>query len=90
MEDIKIKGYRIHITMKVPQFYENILTYSYQFSIYNKNNEIQNYPFSRIIAKTDAEFKSTLKENFKSYLNYGVIEAYTISKLIKNLSENVV
>ncbi len=90
MEEFKIKGYRIHITMKVPQFYKNILKYSYRFSIYNKNNEIQNYPFSRIIAKTDAEFKSTLKENFKNYLNYGVIEAYTISKLIKNLSENVV
>ena len=90
MEDIKIKGYRIHITMKVPQFYENILKYSYRFSIYNKKNEIKNYPFSRIIAKTDAEFKSTLKENFRSYLNYGVIEEYPISKLIKNLSENVV
>jgi len=89
MEDIKIKGYRIHIAIKVPQFYENILKYSYQFSIYNKNGEIQNYPFSRIVAKTDAEFKSTLKENFKSYLNYGVIEAYPISKLIKTLSENL-
>ncbi len=89
MEDIKIKGFRIHIAMKVPQFYGNILKYSYQFSIYNKNNEIQNYPFSRILAKTDAEFKSTLKENFKQFLNNGVIEAYPISKLIKNLSENL-
>ncbi len=89
MEDFKIKGYRIHIAIKVPQLYEKILTYSYQFLIYNKNSEIQNYPFSRINAKTDAEFKSKLKENFKSYLNYGVIEAYPISKLIKNLSENL-
>ena len=89
MKDIKIKGYRINITLKVPQFYENILKYSYQFSIYNKNGEIQNYPYSRILAKTDAEFKSALKGNFKQFLNNGVIEAYTISKLIKNLSENV-
>ena len=89
MKDIKIKGYRIHISMKVPQFAENILKYSYQFSIYNKNGKIQNYPFSRILAKTDAEFKSTLKENFKQFFNNGVIEAYPISKLIENLSENL-
>ena len=88
MEDIKVKGYRIHITLKVPQFHENNLTYSYQFLIYNKNSEIQNYPYSRITAKTDAEFKSKLKENFKNFLNSGVIEAYSISKLIKNLSEH--
>jgi len=89
LKDFRIKGYRIQITMKVPQFSENILKYSYQFSIYHKNGEIQNYPFSRILAKTDAEFKSTLKGNFKRFLNNGVIEAYPISKLIKNLSENL-
>ncbi len=89
MKDIKIKGYRINITLKVPQFYENILKYSYQFSIYNKNGEIQNYPFSRIIAKTEAEFKSILKKNFERFLNNGVIESYPISNLIKNLSENL-
>ena len=89
MEEFKIKGYRICITIKVPQLYENIPTYSYQFLIYNKKKEIQNYPFSRILAKTDGEFKSKLKENFKSYINDGVIEAYPISNLIKNLSENM-
>jgi len=66
VEDIKIKGNRIHVALKVPQFYENVLKYSYQFSILNKNGEIQNYPFSRTVAKTDAEFKSILKKNFKS------------------------
>ncbi|MHA2283748.1 MAG: hypothetical protein ACXAC5_23135 [Promethearchaeota archaeon] len=89
MEDIKFKGNRVHIAMKVPQMYGNVLKYSYQFSIYNKNGEIQNYPFSRIVAKTDAEFKSTLKKNFNKFLNSGVMEAYPISKLIKNLSENL-
>ena len=89
MEEFKIKGYRVHITIKVPQLYENIPTYSYQFLIYNKKREIQNYPFSRIIAKTDGEFISKLKKNFKSYINNGVIEAYPISKLIKSLSENL-
>ena len=89
MEEFKIKGYRINITIKVPQLYENIPTYSYQFLIYNKNRELQNYPFSRIIAKTDDEFKSKLKKSFKSYFNNGVIEVYPISKLIKSLSENL-
>ena len=89
MEDIKIKGYRIQITIKVPQMYEDILKYSYQFIIYNKHGEIMNYPFSRLIAKTDAEFKFLLKKNFKNYFNNGIIEVYPISKLIKNLSENL-
>ena len=90
MEDIKIKGFRIHITIRVPHLYEKIPTFSYQFLIYNKKGKIQNYPFSRIIAQSDLEFKLQLKENFESYLNNGEIEAYPISKFIKSVTENVV
>ncbi|TES94072.1 MAG: hypothetical protein E3J90_13305 [Promethearchaeota archaeon] len=89
MEDIKIKGFRIHITIRVPHLYEKIPTFSYQFLIYNKKGKIQNYPFSRIIAQSDLEFKSQLKKKFESYLNDGEIEAYPISKFIKNITENV-
>jgi hypothetical protein len=90
MKDIKIKGYRIHITIRVPQLYEKIPTFSYQFLIYDKKGKIQNYPFSRIIAQSDLKFKSHLKENFKNYLHNGEIEAYPISKFLKNVSENLV
>jgi len=90
MEDIKIKGFRIHITIRVPHLYEKIPTFSYQFLIYNKKGKIQNYPFSRIIAQNDLEFKSQLKKNIESYLNNREIEAYPISKFIKNITENVV
>ncbi|MBY9008724.1 MAG: hypothetical protein KGD74_02515 [Candidatus Lokiarchaeota archaeon] len=55
-----------------------------------KEGKIQNYPFSRIVAKNDGEFKAELKENLESYLNNGEIEAYPISKFLKNISENVV
>ncbi len=90
MEDIKVKGYRIHITIQVPHLYEKTPTYSYQFLIYDKKEKIQNYPFSRIIAKNDGEFKSELKENFESYLNKGENEVYPISRFLKNISENMV
>ncbi|MBY9008806.1 MAG: hypothetical protein KGD74_02960 [Candidatus Lokiarchaeota archaeon] len=90
MEDLKIKGYRIHTTIKVPHLYATIPTFSYQFLIYDKLGKIQNYPFSRIIAQSEFEFKSYLKENFKSYLNNGEIGKYPISKFLKNISENVV
>ena len=90
MEDIKIKGFRIHITIKVPHLYEKIPTFSYQFLIYNKKGKIQNYPFSRIIAQSDLEFKSQLKKSFENYLNNGKIEAFPISKFMKSITENVV
>ena len=90
MEDIKIKAFRIHTTIRVPHLYEKTPTFSYQFLIYNKKGKIQNYPFSRIIAQSDLEFKSLLKDNFESYLNNGEIEAYPISKFIKSMTENMV
>ena len=90
MEDIKIKGYRIHITIRVPHLYEKIPTFSYQFLIYNKKGKIQNYPFSRIVAKNDGEFKYELKTNLENYLDNQEIEAYPISKFLKSISENMV
>ena len=69
MEDIKINGYRIHTMIKVPHLYELIPTFSYQFLIYDGQGKIQNSPFSRILAKSDLEFKSHLSNNFENYLN---------------------
>ncbi len=73
MEDLKINGYRIHTMIKVPHLYESIPTFSYQFLIYDKQGNIQNTPFSKIIAQSDREFKSQLNGNFESYLNNGEI-----------------
>ncbi|MFX0178189.1 MAG: hypothetical protein ACFE85_18370 [Candidatus Hodarchaeota archaeon] len=87
MEDFKIKGYKIHTTIKLPHLYEKVKTYSYQFLIFNKKGKILNYPFSRIIAHDDKEFILELKKNFKNYLNNDDIRAYPISKFVERITE---
>jgi len=69
MEDLKIKGYKIHTMIKVPQLNKKIPTFSYQFLIYDNLGEIQNSPFSKIVAQSDLEFRSQLNGNLDSYLN---------------------
>lgn len=69
MEDLKIKGYRIHTMIKIPHLNKKVPTFSYQFLIYDNEGKIQNYPFSKIIAQSDLEFQSHLNGNLESYLN---------------------
>ncbi len=64
MEDFKIYGYKIHISIKIPHLYEVIPTYSYQFQIFNKKGKLMNCPFSIIIAHNDSEFKTESKKDF--------------------------
>ena len=69
MEDLRIKGYRIHTMIKVPHLSRNNPTFSYQFLIYDNLGKIQNSPFSKIIAQSDLEFQSQLNGNLENYLN---------------------
>ena len=69
MEDIEINGYIVHTMIKVPKLYETIPTFSYQFLIYDRQGNIQNSPFSKIVARSDLEFKSHLSNNFENYVN---------------------
>lgn len=69
MEDLKIKGYRIHTMIKIPHLNKKTPTFSYQFLIYDNVGKIQNYPFSKIIAQSDLEFQSHLNDKLESYLN---------------------
>ncbi|MBY9013046.1 MAG: hypothetical protein KGD70_11795 [Candidatus Lokiarchaeota archaeon] len=88
MEDIKIRGYRIHVMIKVPHLHEKFPTYSYQFLIYDEKGEVKNYPFSRIIAHNDSIFILELKRNFYSYIANNKIKAYPVSNYLENISEN--
>ena len=62
MEIFKMRGYEIHVTVKIPHLYEKAPTFSYQFLIFNKRGKLMNYPFSCLIAHNDNEFKSELKK----------------------------
>ncbi|MHA2283749.1 MAG: hypothetical protein ACXAC5_23140 [Promethearchaeota archaeon] len=88
MEDIKIKGYRIHVMIKVPHLHEKIPTFSYQFLIYDERGVVKNYPFSRIIAQKDSIFILELKRNFDTYVNNNEIKAYPVSNYLENITEN--
>jgi len=87
MDDLKINGYRIHLSIKIPHLYEKTPLFSYQFLIYDKKGKLMNYPFSRIIAKDDKEFSLKLKRNFKDHLN-NEIRTYPVSKFLEKISEN--
>lgn len=73
MKDIEINGFRVHTMIKVPKLSGAIPTFSYQFLIYDNQGKIQNSPFSKIVAKSDLEFKSHLNGNLESFLNNGEI-----------------
>ena len=90
MEDIKIKGYKIHVTIKVPHLFKKIPTFSYQFLIYDEKGAVRNYPFDRIIAHDDKSFKLEVKENFENYINNNVIKAYPVSRFLEKISENII
>ncbi|MFX1298180.1 MAG: hypothetical protein ACFFD2_25420 [Promethearchaeota archaeon] len=89
MEDFKINGYKIHVSIKIPHLYETLPTYSYQFLIFNKKGKLVNYPFSVIIAYDDYMFKTELKKNFEKFVNYTkvkAIHAYPMSKFLESIS----
>ena len=90
MEIFEMKGYRIHVSVKIPHLYETIPTSSYQFLIFNKKGKLMNCPFSIIIAYNDEEFKSELKKNFKKFLNYTEIKAYSKSKFLEMVANNTI
>ena len=69
MEDLRIKGFRIHTMIKVPHLNKKNPTFSYQFLIYDNLGKIQNSPFSKIIAQSDMEFQSQLNGNLESFLD---------------------
>ena len=79
MEDFKMNGYKIHISIKIPHLYEKTPTYSYQFLIFGTKGKLMNYPFSIIIAHNDSEFKVELKKNFEKY-NFNV--EYKINSIL--------
>lgn len=89
MEDFKMNGYRIHVSIKIPHLYETVPTFSYQFLIFNKKGKLMNYPFSIIIAHNDNESKRELEKYFEKYLNYTEIKtypAYPMSKFLEEIS----
>ena len=90
MEDIKIRGYRIHVMIKVPHLHEKIPTFSYQFLIYDEKGAVKNRPFSRIIAQNDSIFILELERNFYDYINNAVIKTHPISKFLEKMAENSV
>lgn len=89
MDDFYIYGYRIHVSIKIPHLFEELPNFSYQFVIYNRIGKMMNYPFSRIIAKNDLEFKSILIKDFKDYINRDDLCMYPTSKFIKELSQDL-
>ena len=89
MEDFKMNGYKIHVSIKIPYLYETIPTYSYPFLIFNKKGKLMNYPFILIITHNDSEFKTELKKNFEKYVNYTEVKAfhaYSMSKFLEKVS----
>lgn len=89
MEIFEMNGYKIHISVKIPHLYEIVPTFSYQFLIFNKRGRLMNYPFSRIIAHDDEEFKSILNRYFDFYINYTEVKAYPKSKFLEMVANNI-
>jgi len=88
MEIFNMRGYEIHVTVKIPHLYETNPTFSYQFLIFNKRGKLMNYPFSCLIAHNDEEFKSELRKYFDKYINYTSIEPYSRSKFLEAMASN--
>ncbi|UCC18970.1 MAG: hypothetical protein JSV62_12800 [Promethearchaeota archaeon] len=88
MDVFELKGYKIHISVKIPHLYELVPTFSYQFLIFNKEGKIMNYPFSVIIAQHDDEFKFLLNKQFDCYVNYTEVKAYPKSKFLEMVANN--
>ena len=88
MEIFKMRGYEIHITVKIPHLYETVPTFSYQFLIFNKRGKLMNYPFSCLIAHNNDEFKSELAKYFNKYVNYTKVEAYPKSKFLEMVTNS--
>jgi hypothetical protein len=83
-----MRGYEIHVTVKIPHLYENEPTFSYQFLIFNKKGKLMNYPFSCLIAHNKDEFKSELRKYFNKYINYTRVEPYPRSKFLETMASN--
>ena len=88
MDIIELNGSKIHVSVKIPHLYEIIPTFSYQFLIVNKEGGLMNYPFSRIIAHNDEEFKTILGRYFDCYINYTEVKAYPKSKFLEMVANN--
>lgn len=78
-----MRGYEIHLTVKIPHLYEDTPTYSFQFLVFNKKGKLMNYPFSCIIAHNDEEFKSELDKYFEKYITYTKVKTYPRSKFLE-------
>ena len=89
MEIFKMRGYEIHITVKILHLYETVPTFSYQYLIFNKRGKLMNYPFSCLIAHNDDEFKAELVKHFNKYVNYTKVEAYPKSKFLEMVASNL-
>ncbi|MFX1390820.1 MAG: hypothetical protein ACFE9Z_12220 [Promethearchaeota archaeon] len=89
MEIFQMRGYEIHVTVKIPHLYENNPTFSYQFLIFDKEGNLMNYPFSCLIAYNDDDFRSELAKYFDKYLSYTRVEAYPRSKFLEMVANNV-
>jgi len=88
MDIFKMRGYEIHVTVKIPHLYEKDPTFSYQFLIFNKRGKLMNYPFSCIIAHNDDEFESELSKYFNRYINYTKVEPYPKSRFLETMANN--
>ena len=88
MEKFELKGYKIHVTVKIPHLYEKTPTFSYQFLIFSKRGKLMNYPFSTIIAHNDEEFKAELKMYFNKYLSYTEVKPYPKSKFLEMVADS--
>lgn len=89
MEDFYINGFRVHVSIKIPHLHEKEEIYSYQFLIYNRIGKMMNYPFSRIIARNEVEFKSILAREFEYYIHRNEYHTYPVSKFVERMSENI-
>jgi hypothetical protein len=88
MNAFEMDGYKIQVSVKIPHLYETVPTFSYQFLIFNKKGRLMNYPFSRIIAHNDKEFKLILNKSFDCYINYIKVKAYPKSKFVELVANN--
>jgi hypothetical protein len=48
-----------------------------------------NYPFSRIIARSEIEFKSILAKEFKYYIHRDDFQTYPVSKFVERMTQNI-
>jgi len=86
MKDFIFRGYRIQTIIKIPHLHENERIFYYQFLIYDKKGKLMNYPFSRILARDDNEFKIKLQKDFiKIITDKNALKNYPVSNYIANI-----